>query len=164
MRTPPPPNAQVSYVQHLTERVGVSIVGGVGYGFKTGIYRELESPTFRVAPFAYRYLGSALAGVEWSPIYAKMNLNGARVIHLDVYFTARGGATLETPVIPGQNLSIAPTVSPGGGVRLFLGKVGALKLEVRDDLMVHFRANEGSQFKQNANVTLGLLLFTGAGS
>ncbi len=157
------PNAAVSFTQHLSERTAVSVVGGVGYGLKTGTYRELESPTFGVAPYAYRYLGSALAGLEWTPFYAKLNVNGRKVIHFDAYFTLRAGATLEDSVVPGANITVAPTLSPGGGGRLWLGKVGALKLEIRDDLLLQYRElTEDWHFKQNANVMLGLLLLSGA--
>ena len=156
------PNAALSYVQHLSERGAFSVIAGVGYGLKTGTYRELESPTYGVAPYAYRYLGSALAGFEYSPIYAKMNMNGARIIHFDVYFSARAGATLEDSVIPGGAFSVAPTASPGIGARLFLGKVGALKVEIRDDLLLQYRnLTESFEFKQNANITLGLVVMSG---
>ncbi|MBX2799116.1 MAG: outer membrane beta-barrel domain-containing protein [Myxococcales bacterium] len=158
------PNGQFSWTQHLSERVGLSLVAGAGYGLKSGVYRELESPTFGVAPFAYRYLGSALVGLEYAPIYAKLNFNGARVIHFDVYFPLRGGLTVESSVIPDGGLAFAPTVSPGIGMRFFLGKVGALKFEIRDDLLLQYRSlTESFEFKQNANVTLGITLFSGKG-
>ena len=128
------PNAAISFDQHLSEKLAISLIGGVGYGFKTPTYTLLESPTYGVAPYAYRYLGSALLGIEWSPIYAKMNINGARIIHFDTYFSLRGGATLEDSVIPGGGTSIGPTLSPGIGGRLFLGRTGALKIELRDDV------------------------------
>ena len=89
------PNASLSYAQHLTEQFAFSFIGGAGYGFKTDTYRQLESPTIGVAPDAYSYLGSALAGLEWAPIYAKLNFGGARITHFDVYGALRGGASLE---------------------------------------------------------------------
>lgn len=158
------PNASLSYVQHLSEQVGFSIIAGVGYGFKTQTYRQLESPTIGVAPDAYGYLGSALAGLEWSPIYAKLNFGGARITHFDVYGALRGGATMERAVIDRNVFSIAPTVSPGIGARLFLGKAAALKVEIRDDLLFQYRPTTARfAFKQNGNVTVGLVLLTGSG-
>lgn len=158
------PNAQVSYAQHLNERVALSLVAGVGWGFKTSVYRQLESPTYGVAPAAYGYLGAALGGIEWSPIYAKLNLNGARIVHFDVYVPLRAGLTVERSVVPGGGLAFAPTASPGLGFRLFLGKAGALKVELRDDLLFEYRPiTETFFFKQNANLTVGLVVMTGKG-
>ena len=156
------PNGQLSFGRHFSERGAISLVVGGGYGFKSGVYRQLESPTYGVAPAAYRYLGSALFGLEWSPIYAKLNLNGARIVHFDVYFSARGGATIEQSVIPSGGFAVGPTVSPGIGGRFFLGTGSALKLELRDDLLVEYRGvTDSFEFKQNANVTLGLVLLSG---
>lgn len=156
------PNAQLSFVTHLSESVGISVLAGGGYGFKTSVYRKLESPTFGVAPYAYRYLGSALGGLEWSPIYAKLNLNGARVVHFDVYFPLRAGLTVEQSVIPDGGMAFAPTLSPGVGGRFFLGRKAALKVELRDDLLLQYRSlTESMEFKQNADVTLGLVILSG---
>ena len=156
------PNAQLSFGQHFNEKVALSLVAGGGWGFKTGIYKELESPAYGVAPYAYRYLGSALAGLEWSPIYAKLNWNGGRVLHFDVYFAGRVGASVEQSVIPEGGMTIGPTVSPGIGGRFFLGKNTALKVEVRDDLILEYRKLlDAWDFKQNANVTVGLAFLSG---
>lgn len=155
------PNGQLSITQHLSERLAVSILGGGGYGFKTSVYRKLESPAFGVAPYAYRYLGSALGGLEWSPIYAKLNWNGGRILHFDVYLALRGGVSLESSVIPAGGTAIGPTVSPALGGRFFLGRGTALKVELRDDLLVERRSlTQSTEFKQNADVTLGLVLLT----
>jgi len=159
------PNAQLSFVRHFSERGAFSVLLGGGYGLKTRVSTQLESPAFGVAPFSYRYLGSALAGVEWSPIYAKLNLNGAKVVHFDVYFPLRGGLTVEQSVIPGGGLAFAPTVSPGIGGRFFLGERSALKVELRDDLLLEYRSlTDSLEFKQNADVTLGLVFLSGKGS
>lgn len=156
------PNGQLSYVQHLSERLAISVIGGGGWGFKTAVYRKLESPAFGVAPYAYRYLGSALGGIEWSPVYAKLNWNGGRVLHFDVYAALRGGVSVESSVIPSGGIAIAPTLSPGLGGRFFLSRGAALKVEIRDDLLIERRAlTDSTEFKQNANVTLGLVLLSG---
>jgi outer membrane beta-barrel protein len=151
------PNAGLSFNAHFTERVSLSILGGGGWGFKTGVYKELESPAFGVAPYAYRYLGSVLGGVEYAPIYAKLNLNGAKIVHFDVYGALRGGLSIEGSVIPGGGLAFAPTISPGIGSRLFVGPRTALRLEFRDDLLLERRSiTQSWNFKQNADVMLGV--------
>jgi len=153
---------QVSFNQHLSETFSISVLGGGGYGFKTAVYRQLESPAYGVAPYAYRYLAGVLAGVEWAPVYAKLSFNGNRVIHYDVYLAGRAGVTLEQSVIAGGGSALGPTLSPGIGTRLFLSRSAALRAEFRDDLMLQRRQlTETTAFKQNANVTLGLTLLSG---
>lgn len=157
------PNAQLSFVKHLSESAAFSLMAGGGWGFKTGVYRKLESPAYGVAPYAYRYLGSVLAGLEWSPIYAKANWGGGRIVHFDVYFPLRAGLSVESSVIPDGGLGFAPTLSPGIGGRFFLGDKSALKVELRDDLLLEYRQlTESFEFKQNANVTVGLVLLSPA--
>jgi len=155
------PNAQFTFTRHLTDKVGFSAVAGGGYGFKTNVYKLLESPTFGVAPYAYRYLGALLVGVEYSPIYAKMNLNGARVYHFDLYGVARGGLTVEQSVLPDGDLAFGPTLSPGLGMRLFVGKNTALRVEFRDDVVIERRSiTQSTHVKQNANVSFGLVFLS----
>jgi outer membrane beta-barrel protein len=151
------PNLQVSYTKHIKERLGISVVAGGGYGLKTGAYRTLESPAFSVAPYAYRYLGSLLAGVEWAPIYAKMNVDGANIVHYDIYGAARLGVTAEQSVVPAGGFAVGPTLSPAIGSRLFLGERTTLRVEFRDDVLVERRKlTQSTHIKQNANVTVGM--------
>jgi len=155
------PNVQLSFNQHLSDTLSVSVVAGGGYSFKTTTYKRLESPAYGVAPYAYRYLGSALGGVEWAPVYAKMNVSNT-IIHFDAYLAGRAGVTLESSILPGGGTPIAPTLSPGLGMRLFLSKGSALKLEIRDDLLLQSRAlTSTTAFKQNANCTLGFTILSG---
>ena len=155
------PNLQFSFDMHLSESLSVSTIVGGGYGLKNATYAELESPTYGVAPDAYRYLSSILAGVQYAPIYAKMNLNGARVVHYDVYGTARGGITLEQSVIPSGGIAVAPTVSLGIGTRFFWGDKYAIRVELRDDCMIERRKLTAStHFKQNANITVGFTMLS----
>jgi outer membrane beta-barrel protein len=156
------PNVQISADFHLTDKVGISVVGGGGYSFKTGTYKKLESPAYGVAPYAFRYLGSVLGGVEWAPIYAKMNVN-QNIWHFDAYVAGRAGVTIETSLLPNGGTPIAPTLSPALGARVFLSKSSALRAEIRDDLMLQSRPlTQSTAFKQNLNVTVGLTVLTGA--
>ena len=151
------PNAQLSFNSHMSESMSVSVVAGGGYGLKTGAYRTMESPAYGVAPYAYRYLGSVIGGLEWSPIYAKMNLNGAKVLHFDIYAAGRAGVSLEQSVLPDGSITLAPTLSPGIGSRVFLGKNTTARVELRDDILLENRSiTQSWHIKQNANVTFGL--------
>lgn len=155
------PNMQFSFDMHLSESLSISTMVGGGYGLKNATYSTLESPTYGVAPDAYRYLASALAGIQYAPIYAKMNLNGARVVHFDVYGSARGGISLEQSVIPNGGIAIAPTISLGIGTRFFWSERYALRVEIRDDCMIERRKlTQSTHFKQNANVSVGFTMMS----
>jgi outer membrane beta-barrel protein len=151
------PNAGLSFEMHQSEQLSVGAWLGGGYGLKNKVTVQLESPAFGVAPYAYRYLASALGGITWSPIYGKMSLGGAKVLHYDVYLAGRGGITLEQSVIPGGGMPVGPTLSPGLGMRIFTGDKMAVRTEFRDDLVLQKRKLTSNwALKQNANVTIGL--------
>ncbi|MEZ4316496.1 MAG: hypothetical protein R3F61_03295 [Myxococcota bacterium] len=155
------PNLQVSFDKHSSDRFSIGALVGVGYGLQNVTSRTLGSPTYGVVPYAYRYLGSALVGFQAAPIYAKMNLNGARVVHFDVYFAGRGGVSLERSIVPDGSFAVAPTLSPGIGSRFFLGPNTALRVELRDDVLLERRAlTDKWAIKQNAGVTVGITMFS----
>jgi outer membrane beta-barrel protein len=151
------PNLQLSFDQHLSEKVSVGAVIGGGYGLPTGQWLDLASPTYGVAVYSYRYLGSALAGVAWAPIYAKARVSDSAIVHFDLYGAARAGATAELSMIPGGGVAVSPTVSLAIGSRVFLNKGTALRLEIRDDVLFQYRKlTEQTRVKQNANLQIGV--------
>jgi outer membrane beta-barrel protein len=157
------PNGQLSFDYHFSEAVGLTVLAGGGYGLPTATLNELQSPTYSVSPDAYRYLGSVLAGVGWSPIYAKMNLNGAKVLHYDVYGAARAGVSFEQSILQDGGFAVAPTVSLGVGSRVFLGERLALRAELHDDVLLEQRKLTQSMFvKQNVNFLVGLTFLSKA--
>ncbi|MCO4745996.1 MAG: outer membrane beta-barrel domain-containing protein [Proteobacteria bacterium] len=159
------PNAQVSVQLHSSETLSFGAVVGAGYGFASRTYRELEGPQYGIAYYAYRYLGSALVGAEWAPIYGKNSLSHRQVVHHDLYGALRAGATLESSLIPTggvSRLALGPTVSPAVGARIWMSDGTALRLEVRDDIQLQRRALTSTwAVKQNVNVTLGYTVLTG---
>lgn len=158
------PVGQLSIDHHFTETLSLSALIGGGYGFKTGQYLELEGPAYGVAPYAFRYLASALVGAAWAPIYGKLSANGRKVVHYDVYGAARVGGTLEQSVLGDATLTVAPTGSIAIGARFFVSDTLAIRAELRDDLMGEFRSLTSSwHFKQNGAVTLGVTGFLGGG-
>ncbi len=157
------PQLAVTGGMHLSERFAVEAQLGGGYGLKTAQYELLESPTYGVAVEAYRYLASLQADVQWSPIYAKMNLGNGVILHHDVYVLAGVGATLEQSVFPSAEITVAPTLPIGIGARVFVKENMAVRVELRDNLMTEYRVQSGTWgFKQNAAFTVGLSMFGGA--
>ncbi len=154
------PQVLGSATMHLSEKVGVELQVGGGYGLKNGVYTELESATYGVAVEAYRYLAGVEADLQWTPIYAKMNLGNGTILHHDVYFLLGVGATLEQSLFPAGNVTVAPTLPIGVGARVFIGPNTALRVELRDGLMAEYRAQSLTWgFKQNVAVSAGLSFF-----
>lgn len=160
------PNAQISIDKHFSDTLAVSVMVGGGFGLKTQRYADIESSAEAFAPYAYRYLASALVGVSWAPVYGKLTATGRKVVHYDVYGTARAGVTIEQSVIPipGPSFGVtaAPTASLGVGARFFVGENLAVRLELRDDLLAQYRElTTRWAFKQNAGITIGVTGFLG---
>jgi outer membrane beta-barrel protein len=156
------PNLQLSYDSHMSESLSWGVMLGGGYGFDTSTLQELSSPAYGVSPDAYRYLGSVLGGVAWSPIYAKMNVDGAKVIHYDVYTSAKAGATFSQSILPEGGSALAPTLSLGVGSRFFLNKNGNIRVELHDDLLLEKRELTDSMFlKHNINISVGYTVLSG---
>lgn len=150
------PNAAFSFTKHTSEEMGFGVWAGGGYGLKNGRFRELESPAYGVSAEAYRYLASVTAGVEWSPIYAKMTTNGTRIWHHDVFLVGRAGASLGSSVIPGGGISVAPTIAVGAGARVFVTDSSAIRIGLTDDfLLEHRNLTDKTYLKQNVNLTVG---------
>lgn len=150
------PKVQLTGGKHLTENLEVEGQLGVGYGLGNGTYRELGTAAYGIKPEVYRYLGSATAGIAWAPIYAKMNFMGTRVIHHDLYFPLVVGATLERQAWAEKYMAVSPTLGIGIGTRIFQANGGAVRIELRDDLMVQNRKQTGVwAFKQNVGIVVG---------
>lgn len=157
------PMGNLTFGKHFSERVGAELALGGGYGFKTGTYKEMESPTYGIAPEAYRFLGRAVASLEWTPIYAKMNWKGTKVLHHNVYGVVGAGGSVEQSVLPSADIVICPTISAGAGMRVFTGKNSALRAEVRDDVLLERHVIAGDMgIKQNVAFTLGLTFLSKA--
>ncbi len=157
------PQLAVSGALHFSETVGVQAQVGAGYGFKTGNYVELEGPTYGVALEAYRYLASVEAALEWTPIYAKLNLGNGIILHHDVYAIVGGGITVEQSVFPDGGIVLSPTVPLGVGARVFVSEDMAMRFELRDNVMYQYRAlSQTGAIKQNAVISVGLSLFGAA--
>ncbi len=154
------PVAALTIDKHFSDTLALSVFVGGGYGLKTARYAELEGPAYGVSVYAFRYLASALVGVQWAPIYGKLSANGTKVVHYDLFISARGGATLEQSVLGDATITAAPTVALGLGGRFFVREDLAVRFEIKDDLLAEYRSLTSAwYFKQNAGVMLGVTWF-----
>jgi outer membrane beta-barrel protein len=144
---------------HLNETRAVEVSIGGGYSLKNANYKILESATYGITPDAYRYLASALVDYQVSPVYAKLNWFGKRVFHHDLYGLGGLGLTVERAFMPDASIAIAPTLGLGIGTRIFLKDGGALRIQIRDDLLYQQRVktldSQGWFLKQNVSLSVG---------
>ena len=155
------PKAALTYGAHLSESLAWEVAVGAGYSVKNRAYKTLESASYGITPDAYRYLSSVIADVQYSPVYAKMNVQN-NILHHDVYLLGGGGITIEQSFMPDKDMSYSPTLSLGLGTRVFLSGGQLIRLQLRDDIMIQSRAKtedtQGSYFKQNTLVSVGYTL------
>ncbi len=154
------PAMSLSFAHHMREDLGVETQLTGGYGLKNSHYKQLESPAYGVAPDVYRFLGSFMADVQWSPIYAKMNVAGRRIFHHDIFLTGGLGITYETAIQPDSTPAMSPTLGLGFGARVYTGKDYALRLQLRDDIMRQKRLKTAETkawfLKQNVSLMIGV--------
>ncbi len=154
------PFARGTFALHRTESFGLELLLGGGFGFKNHAYRELESPAYGIEPEAYRYLGQAGLGVEWTPAYAKLNWREKQVYHHNFYVLGGAGLTVEQLIIPSHDMAFGPGASVGVGLRVFRGSAGAIRFELRDDVFVQPRTLTGTTaVKQNVSLSIGMSRF-----
>jgi outer membrane beta-barrel protein len=150
------PKIEVGFGQHMSENLGWQLAVGAGYGIGTAAYREVSGVAYGIAPEAYRYLGEVTAGVTWSPVYGKMNWQGQRILHNDVYVPIVAGLTVEQLAWGEKHLSFGPTVGVGVGMRIFQGDNNVIRLELRDDVVLQNRKQSGTmRIKQNVGLHVG---------
>jgi outer membrane beta-barrel protein len=154
------PFARGTFTMHRSESLGIELNAAGGYGFKNMAYRELEGPAYGIAAEAYRFLGQAGAAVEWCPAYAKLNWRGKKVYHHNFYVLGGAGLTVEQSVIPEHPMALGGGGSFGVGLRVFRGKAGSMRFELRDDIFVQSRSQTSTTaLKQNVSLSVGLSRF-----
>lgn len=143
-------------VKHLSEELGAEIELSGGYSLKNHNYKLLETPAYGIQPDAYRFLGGVMADIQWSPVYAKLNWMGKKVVHHDIYGLAGLGGSLEQAMMPDGTTTFSPGAGLGVGMRFFLGNGSLIRVQLRDDLLAQKRAKTEDWFlKQNVSLSVG---------
>ncbi len=152
------PIGGVTWGSFLSETLSWEVGLTGGYGLKTASFKELEGPMYGVAPDAYRYLAGVTGDVQIAPVYAKMSLAGARVIHYDIYLLGGGTVAIQdSMVLPELELAPAFGGALGLGSRFFLSEDAALRVQLRDDILLetHGPTTGESKIRHAASVTVG---------
>jgi hypothetical protein len=73
-----------------------------------------------------------------------------------VYIPVVAGVTFEQLAWGEKYLAVSPTLGLGVGVRVFQAGGGAVRIELRDDMLIQNRKQSGTTaFKQNVGLTIG---------
>ncbi|MEE8409127.1 MAG: outer membrane beta-barrel domain-containing protein [Myxococcota bacterium] len=132
-----------AYFQHLTGNASVIYYLHDSFGIGIGadyLYAHLRSENVTVvrqsmisvpAPLVFGF-PRLLAHVDsyWVPVYGKVSLFGASIIHFELYATAGLGVAFR-----GKGRTV-PAVNAGVGQRFFLGDWLGLRFELRDHLFL----------------------------
>lgn len=165
------PALQITGGYHLSESVGIEGRLGGGYGFATAFYNALGVDG--TLPEAYRYLGSVDASFQWTPVYGKIALVGKRIIHSDLYLSIGGGLTVQQAMIPSDNqadgsgndpavylITPSATFPIAVGSHFFLSENAALRLELRDSMLIEHRIQtDTTWFRQSLQVSAGISFY-----
>lgn len=146
-------------LKHFSEELGVEVAAHGGYSLENFTYKQLTSDAYGIAPDAYGHIADVAADLQWSPIYAKMNWRGNKVLHHDVYGLVGGVLSVEKALMPDGDVAFSPGASVGLGMRFFLNQNSALRVQIRDDLLIQKRVKtadtQGTFLKQNVLLTVG---------
>ena len=161
---------------HFTEAFAAEVQGAYGFSFdrddKTALKKNFDITT-QLLRTQYFLEG----GLLYTPIYGKYQLSTGRLIYLDTFFELGGGITGvnyqydqcpkasddptgRTADPPAPRTVSYPTISYGGGQRIFLDKKMSLRWDVRGHTFSYntadgnCSASSGGASKVNTNITM----------
>lgn len=166
----------VGAAYYFSERLAADVLLSYGNGFETFESTRLQELGVRVDSYTPRFVCSFNA--QWTPIYAKLNLLGYRVVHFDTSLTGGVGAFVARRTIyndveaspEAARFNLPASINVGINQRYFAriaNHTAALKLELRDYLYVLRTVTDTSGIKHNWFLSLGITwyfdLFEGGG-
>ena len=101
--------------------------------------------------------------MQWSPIYAKLNLGGQKILHYDVYGLAGLDLSVkDSMVLPELEVAVAPGAVLGIGGRFYLCKNAAVRVQLRDEVVVEIRSptTGGTHLDHQLSVTAGFAMLS----
>ncbi len=152
-----------------SENVGVELMVQGGYGWGTGHWRDVTflgsaagGQLTSLGSDASRQLVGGSLNLVWSPIYAKLAWGRRHVLHFDVYGTlgAHGYLAQRLEADAGLRGIFGPSI--GLGLKFFLSRKVALKIDLRDHISLESRTYTGRfTARNNFQFGIGLSFFTG---
>jgi len=137
-----------AYTYHMTEDLAVEASGSYTRISSAG-GPELERTFLVLMNKPRRQLGFD-ANLVWVPAHAKMRLGGG-ISHLDLYVTAGGG-------VVDSVLSSDLAANAGLGMKFFMGRAYAIRVDVRDHFFREQLLAE-KEFVNDLTATLGFSLY-----
>jgi outer membrane beta-barrel protein len=137
-----------SYAYHMTEDLSIEAAGSYTR-LSSSAATSLER-NFALLQGKSRHAWLAEADLVWVPAYAKLRAGGS-IVHFDLYLEAGAG-------IVDSALSSDIAANGGFGIKMFLGRATAVRLDVRDRF---YRQQLLSRvlWVNDVSTTLGISLF-----
>lgn len=138
-----------AYTYHMTDQTAVEFAGAYTHA-NADLIRALEDKRGVVLAETYARVLFAESLLVWSPVYGKLRLGGS-IVHFDLH------ADLGVGVIDSKTSRGAAGVA-GFGIRLFLGKAAAFRIDARNRTYRQELLEERFLVNDSA-ITAGLSLF-----
>ena len=129
---------ELAYIFHLDDAWSWEVLRGGYVGqFDTGLRTQLERD-FGVVPTAFESLQYyATSSLTWAPLYGKLALRNAQIIHAEAFLNLGGALGHFT-----SSFQAGPEL--GVGVRIFLSNIVSVRFDARDAVFIHRKANSPS--------------------
>jgi outer membrane beta-barrel protein len=152
-----------------SEIAGIEFMIQGGYGWGNGHWKDITflgasagGQLTSLGSDAARSLVGGSINFVWSPIYAKLAWGTRRVLHFDVYGTLGAHGFLAQRLEADGGLRALAGPSIGLGLKFFLSRKTALKIDLRDHISFETRTYTGRfTARNNFQFGIGLSFFTG---
>jgi outer membrane beta-barrel protein len=139
-----------AYTYHLTEDVGVEATFGYSR-VRSSVASKLEADhAVAILPPDERTL-QFFADALWSPLHGKAQIFADTIVHFDIYGSLGVG-------LVDNSTSLGAAGQAGLGMKVFLGKAFAIRLDIRD-YVYRQQVLAYRQYVSDFAVTLGVSLF-----
>jgi outer membrane beta-barrel protein len=149
---------ELAYVYHLDDAWSWEVLrGGYVAQLATSLRTQLERD-FGVDPTQFESLQYyATSSLTWAPLYGKLALRNAKIIHAESYLSLGGALGRFT-----SSFQAGPEV--GVGLRVFLSQLVSVRFDARDALFIHKSSGTtGAPINQVLFLSLGLSFALGSG-
>jgi outer membrane beta-barrel protein len=164
-----------AFAYHPTEVLGIEVQGAYAPNFGRGDWKNVTKQIFdsnELSPQISRMIATGTVNFTFSPLYGKVATLGRNTIIFDIYgvlgagfvFTQDDLELLEgvgDPKAEATANQVHPAITFGGGLRVALSKLFALRLEARSISYIGVIDSVNLELKNNLTIQIGGSFFFG---
>ena len=140
------------YAYHLSEMFFLEATGGFYLNYNSDSTKQLIND-FGITPDTDDVKYYAEAHIGWTPIYGKLNFLGKKIVYFDASLYGGGGIT------DAKVSGLSPHVVVGLAQRFVFTKWMALRLDVKDSVVIRDSAGTAGTLRNMVGVYVGLSFF-----